>query len=124
MLPIVASLRSAARTRHAAQYTPLLLRHITSRSQSSGSTGPGFWQYAAAACGAAAVAGLLSVDIVPVAYGDASYDNEVSREARKQQFKEWMAANGADWTAAEVEPCKVGSLCLDKDNLADSSYAV
>lgn len=107
MLPLVASLRSAAPIRYASQHTTLLLRHVTAHSQSRGKFGAGSWQYAAAACGAAAVAGLLSADLVPVAHGDTLYENEVTQEAQRKKFKEWMAANGADWTAAEVKPCQV-----------------
>jgi hypothetical protein len=62
---------------------------------------------AAAAVAAASLAGVLSLDLVPVAQGNAAYSAPLSEEQRRERFQQWMAANGAEWTAAEVQPSKV-----------------
>jgi hypothetical protein len=97
------------------QQTHSLLRLFSSQtyeSSNAGSSGTG-WQgsAAAAAVAAASLAGVLSLDLVPVAHGDAAYSAPLSEDERRQRFEQWMAANGADWAAAEVLPSKVGALC-------------
>lgn len=88
-----------------------LLRLLSSQTHGSwngGSSGAG-WQGAAAAAAvaAASLAGVLSLNLVPVAHGDAAYSAPLSEDERRQRFQQWMAANGADWAAAEVLPSKV-----------------
>jgi hypothetical protein len=93
------------------QQTRSLLRLLSYQANGgdSGSSSGAAWQGAAAAAAvaAASLAGVLSLGLVPVAHGDAAYSAPLSEEQRRQRFEQWMAANGADWTAAEVEPSKV-----------------
>jgi hypothetical protein len=93
------------------QQTHSLLRLISSHAigGDNGSSSGAGWQGAAAAAvvAAASLAGVLSLGLVPVAHGDAAYSAPLSEEQRMQRFQQWMAANGADWTAAEVQPSKV-----------------
>jgi hypothetical protein len=96
------------------QQTQSLLRLFSTYARdytSGGSSGSGFpGAAAAAAVAAAGLAGVLSFDLLPVAHGDAAYSAPLSESERRQRFQQWMASNGADWTAAEVQPSKVGGL--------------
>jgi hypothetical protein len=93
------------------QQTHSLLRLLSYQANGGdrGSSSGAAWQGAAAAAAvaAASLAGVLSLGLVPVAHGDADYSAPLSEEQLRQRFQQWMAANGADWTAAEVEPSNV-----------------
>eukprot|EP00878_Enallax_costatus_P026230 GHUV01028121.1.p1 GENE.GHUV01028121.1~~GHUV01028121.1.p1 ORF type:complete len:207 (+),score=42.85 GHUV01028121.1:80-700(+) len=99
MLPLITSLRCAARIQYAAhKRSSALFHYVTSHAYSSAHGRSSSWRQYAAAAG---LAGLLSLNFMPVSHGDAAYSDDVSEEERRKRFNEWMVANGADWTAAE-----------------------
>lgn len=65
------------------------------------------WAAGSAATAAAAAAGLLAgtscLSLLPVAHGDADYVAPTTEAQNRQQFWQWMEANGADVGAAELE---------------------
>jgi len=99
------AVRRVARSHSTTQKTCVARLHVF---YDHGSARSSYFPWAAV-CGtaAAAAAGLLAgtscPNLLPVAHGDAEYVTPATEAQNRQQFWQWMAANGADVSAAELQ---------------------